>query len=66
MMVSRIIWRRFSWTSMMEFIMQEVFLAAMKTDWQPGILWNIQDTLTEQDLVRWHRLKGAGWSLRRI
>ena len=43
-----------------------VFLAAMKTDWQPAILWNIQDTLTEQDLVRWRRLKGAGWILRRI
>lgn len=56
----------FSWTSMMGFIMQEVFLAAMKTDWQPAILWNIQDTLTEQDLVRWRRLKGAGWILRRI
>lgn len=66
MMVSRIIWRRFSWTSMMGFIMQKVFLAAMKTDWQPAILWNIQDTLTEQDLVRWRRLKGAGWILRRI
>ena len=50
----------------MGFIMQEVFLAAMKTDWQPAILWNIQDTLTEQDLVRWRRLKGAGWILRRI
>lgn len=28
----------------------------MKIDWQPAILWNIQDTLTEQDL--WG---GAGW-----